>query len=429
MEKTWSLLKWLIALFCPGIFSLVIFWSILTGDWDFDTTPPWAWTIIPIVPFVGTTLLFLPIERSAIATRLSLSLVVLHAAIMLGLLVSGKWPSVAVTALILDAVFIATLLYPAIAGRGPGRLAKATIVWLALFFGMGFILALANGVVVTWRAENLAGERPYCIQYASQTDAYAYEPARTLFDLSLLKMQARIMAGGSSLFHFQNHAVLTIDDGSRSFFNWSYGQEGFLDEALNRNTPNGEEVFCRPERHFAKHLPIWHHDASPTEMSISARHFVIPEAYRPRANGNKIIINAVPPDFAPYSVSNKSPLYPAQFYSDIVVAGIGDLSAALKRRLDSGEAKPIGPEFGLDKTQLYFLPNRRTASTLYTGSNSSGHLTELIDCGPNDFRAVTCRFQFEDGGLVFSLRISDPSQWLTIEQRLRSILASFEGHR
>ena len=161
---------------------------------------------------------------------------------------------------------------------------------------------------------------------------------------------------------------------------------------------------------------------------------MIPEAYRPRANGNKIIINAVPTDFAPYSAATRSSLYPSQFYSNIIVTDANDLSAAFKRRLAFGEAKPIGPEFGLDKTELYFgrlttLPDRRTRNTLYTGSNNSEHLTEFIDCDTRSFRAAACRFQFEGDGLVFYLWISDPSQWQTVEQRLKGIFASFEQHQ
>jgi hypothetical protein len=425
MDRTWPLLKWILVLLCASIFPIALFWGLLTEGWNFDAEPPWAWAIIPLLPLANVILLSIPIERAAVATRLSLSIFALHAVIMLGLLLSGRWTSVAGTALLLDSFFLATLLLPALAGRSPGRFATATILWLSLLFGVGFPCVLAHGVVVAWRAETLADGRPYCIQYASQTDPFTYEPARTLFDLSALKMQARLMTGGSSWFHFQNHAVLMIDDDIRSFFNWSYGQEAFLNEVLNHNIRNGPEVVCRPERHFAKHLPIWRHEPIQIEMSISARHFLIPEAYRPRANGNRIIINAVPTDFVPY---DRKQHYGPQFYWDIVVSDASsvDLSAILKRRLGSG-AKPVEPQFGLNKTQLELknFPNQRAAYILYTAPENTGRLTELIDCPPPVTRP-SCRFQFVANDLVFGLSIPDPSQWQIIEQGLKKVFASFE---
>src|SRR5215470_17108097 len=87
-------------------------------------------------------------------------------------------------------------------------------------FWVGLPAALANGIVVTWRAEAIAGDRPYCIQYASQTDAFAYEPARTLFDISALKMRQRQgkAAGLSGAWIvWQDHGVLIIADTKLSF--------------------------------------------------------------------------------------------------------------------------------------------------------------------------------------------------------------------
>lgn len=433
MERIWPPLKWLPAVLLGGIIPIVVFWITLTWGRDFSAEPPWAWAIIPLLPLASITLLFLPADRLTLAIRLGLLIFALHAAIMIGLML--QWPSVAGTAFFVDILFIATLLSAEMAGGRPGRLAKATILSLVILFGMAFPLALANGIVVTWRAEALAGERPYCIQYASQTDAFAYEPARTLFDLSFLKMQARLMEGGSSLFHFQNHAVLIVDDGTRSFFNWSYGQEAFLDEVLNRNSNNKPQVFCHPEQHFAKHLPIWQHEPTQIKMSIYDRHFLIPETYRPRAISDKIIINAVPLDFAPYDISNKQQPHIAQFYYDVVVASVGsmDLSAELKQRLEGRDTKAAEPEFGLSKTHLYIgkvtqQPDRRAFVGLYAGYDSAGHVTELIECDRKglDTRLPTCRYQFVADGLIFRLTIGDPSQWQAIERRLAEIFASFE---
>jgi hypothetical protein len=429
MEGVWQVVSPVVAPLSAGIIPLIGFWVVLTNWWDFSAQPAWAWATISLVPLC-MLLLLLPARH---ATRLYFSIVVSHAATMIWLVVIGQWNSVAKTGLLLDVYFIVVSL-PTLAGV-PGRFTRATVLWIAMLFGVGFPLALAHGAVVAWRAEAVAGERPYCIQYASQTDSFAYEPARTLFDLSALKMQARLVDGGSSTFHFQHHAILVVDDGARSFFNWSYGREAFLDEVANRAIGRGPEVICQPERHFAKHLSIWRREPTRIEMSISGRSFSIPEAYRPRAHGDRIIINAVPPDFAPYDISNKGQLHIAQFYSNIVViaADMSDLAADLKRWLESGrEAKPVDGEFGLNKTLLYFgkltrLPDRRVFSTVYAGYDGDGRVTKLMECNRKglDLRTPTCRYQFVSDGLLFGLTIPDPSEWQTIERRLTETFASF----
>jgi hypothetical protein len=125
---------------------------------------------------------------------------ILHAALMFGLWEFDFWPAVTGMALFLDLLLIAVIFRPALDIRPLRRFSSATIFWVAVLFGVGLPAALTNGIVVMWRAEAIAGDRPYCIQYASQTDAYAYESARTLFDLSALKMQQRLATpGGWSL--------------------------------------------------------------------------------------------------------------------------------------------------------------------------------------------------------------------------------------
>jgi hypothetical protein len=113
MDRTWPLLKWILVLLCASIFPIALFWGLLTEGWNFGAEPPWAWAIIPLLPLANVILLSIPIERAAVATRLSLSIFALHAVIMLGLLLSGRWTSVAGTALLLDSFFLATLLLPA----------------------------------------------------------------------------------------------------------------------------------------------------------------------------------------------------------------------------------------------------------------------------------------------------------------------------
>jgi hypothetical protein len=141
---------------------------------------------------------------------------------------------------------------------------KATFLWTGSLFGIGLPLMAANAGVVIWRAESIAGERPYCIEFASQTDVFAYEPVKTLFDLTALKMQARLVFGQTgTLFTNQHHAILAIQGERTTFLNWSYWQENFLEEVKNRNWYDepgkrylNPGVRCRFETHFARRLPL-----------------------------------------------------------------------------------------------------------------------------------------------------------------------------
>jgi hypothetical protein len=446
--RGWALLKWLVAILCGGIVPFAAGYVFLTYRWDFTAEPGWAWATVSLIPLASSSLLFLPVRRLANASRAACAIMLLHAAAMVGLLASGLWQPIAGMALLLDLVLLAVVLRSALGWRSPGRFAKATILWIAVLFGVGVPLALANAAVVVWRAESIARDRPYCIQYASQTDPFAYEPTRTLFDLSALKMQTRLMSGGSTMFYWQNHAVLVVEDGERRLFNWSYNAEAFLDEVLNhdfqRKEPNrnfGPEILCRPAPHYAAHLPLWRHEPGNIELSVEGRRFSIPEAYRPRMRRDAIVINAAPPDFSPYDLSDKNQRrVSAQFYSDVAVAAHDtmDLSSMLKSRITSfSEARTVEPEFDLKKTQLYAAgtakyPDRKTmVVTLYTAYDSDGRLIKLLDCGTRRLDPSTpiCIFSFAADGLIFKLMLADPSQWQAVERTLTERFVSFEPNR
>jgi hypothetical protein len=427
--------KWLCALLCGGIVPFIGCYVFLTYAWDFTAEPGWAWATVSLIPLASTILLFVPPGQQTNASRVACAIMLLHAVLMAGLLASGRWQPIAGMALLLDLLLIAMVLRSALGWRAPGRFAKATMLWIAVLFGVGVPLALANAAVVVWRAEALAGDRPYCIQYASQTDPFTYEPARTLFDLSALKMQTRLMSGGSTMFYWQSHAVLVVEDTKRRFFNWSYKAEAFLAETLNHNLQEkepdrfGPEILCRPAPHYATQLPIWRHEPGNIELSVAGRRFSIPEAYRPRMRRDAVVINAVPPDFAPYNRSN---------YSDIGVTTdrAVDLSSILKGST-TGEARTVEPEFGLNKTQLYIAgsahyPDRKTlAATLYTAHDGAGRLTNLMTCGSKGLDPWTpnCACWFIADGLTFKLMLADPSQWQAVERTLSEKFASFELNR
>jgi ABC-type cobalamin transport system permease subunit len=84
-------------------------------------------------------------------------------------------------------------------GQRPAKLA-ASVVGLAIAAGVATALLVAQG------AGHIAGALPYCIQVADgEAD---YKPARTLFDLSGLRMWAR---RESSMF-MRHHAILVVGD-------------------------------------------------------------------------------------------------------------------------------------------------------------------------------------------------------------------------
>ena len=439
-EKMRQLGKWLLAALFGAIVPMLTFFSLLTWSWNFAAEPAWSWITVPVLPIASLTLLFLPDRGISKGVRFACAMFALHAVAMTVMLALEIWPSIAGASLSIDLMLLAAVLWPSVTAKPLGRLAKMTIVWIGTLFGACFLLALANGMVVAWRADAIAGYRPYCIQYASQTDLFAYEPARTLFDLSALKMQVRLIGGGAhAQYRFQHHAILIVDDGVYRFLNWSYWKEDFLDEVVDRKlfrdaSPGYKpRVACKLESHYATRLSVWSRDPRNFEISIANHRFSIPEEYRPRGDGPALTINAVPPDFAPYD-RQKSHL-PAQFFSDILVRDEVSVNMAerLKKRMTSfPEARTVPSEFDLNKIELYVNgiganPTRRHLVTIYTAYDSAGQLTKMIDCGPVDMdpRTPRCRFMFATDGLIFNLSIKDPSQWLAIERSLVNLFTSW----
>jgi len=262
-EFMYTTLSWVLPPLLSAIIPAITF-NILMNDWTLDTEPPWSWVMVSVIPLASSALLVLQGRWLLTASRTACAILTSCAVIIL---VFGWWRHTAGRVSLFIALLLVAVVLPAALGVIPfGRFAKATIFWIAHLFGLGFPAALANSVVVMSRAESIAGDRPYCIQYASQTDAFAYEPVRTLFDLSALKMRQRLGTAGftGTQFTWQDHAILVINDDKFTFFNWSYKQETFLDEVRNRlyygdpaRAHLAPEVFCTPQRHYTKHLPIW----------------------------------------------------------------------------------------------------------------------------------------------------------------------------
>jgi hypothetical protein len=210
-----------------------------------------------------------------------------------------------------------------------------------------------------------------------------------------------------------------------SFFYWSYREENFLDE-VDRRKYGGDDrsyhkpdVICTPKEHYATHLPVWRRVPSKFDISIAGRQFSIPEAYRPRKNGDAVFIDAVSPDFASYDpkqrLANKS--WP-QNWHDVAIsdASSTNLSSELEGIVSRYPAtEKVGPEFDLTRIQLYYddRNQRQSGGLLYTAYDDAGQLIRFIHCRPATVK-LPCRFTFLDAGLAFNLSIEDVSEWQKI---------------
>lgn len=137
---------------------------------------------------------------------------------------------------------------------------KHRLRWIVMVVAAPIVAMELNGFIVAWRAERIAGERPYCIQVAGP-DAAHYTRATSFNELSFFNMQARLFYGGSGPPRAgNNHAILVLENPS-ALLNWSYWAEDFRPEVLNHeifDVPDQKiwrpEINCAPVRHFARTL-------------------------------------------------------------------------------------------------------------------------------------------------------------------------------
>ena len=236
-------LVWLAALvpILIGVAQLEQLWT--------HTDPPWGWLVVAPLPLIG---LALALSKSApIAWRFFTCLSAAIAFIGSMMLYVQYWPAIANLLLASTVPALAGTLPGAIMARPPRLLGRATLVWTGLVLGLGLVAAFAEEFIIARNAEAHANGRPYCLQFASQKNAFEYEPVKTLFDLNGMKMRARLLAGGSTMFRNQHHAWLVIE--GQTFLNWSYMTQSFRTDVGG----NVSLVTCKAEKHFAKHLPTW----------------------------------------------------------------------------------------------------------------------------------------------------------------------------
>lgn len=114
-------------------------------------------------------------------------------------------------------------------------------------------------LLVIWRAEDVAGGRPYCIQAAHEH--FGYRAATSLQDFLGYTMRAR---RDKRLYYTSFHAVLFAERsqaqawGEPRFerFNWSYRQLQFVPIVGQGHAALSDAPDCSPLPAFAMSLPV-----------------------------------------------------------------------------------------------------------------------------------------------------------------------------
>ena len=136
--------------------------------------------------------------------------------------------------------------------------ARYVSVGLSAAFIVPIVLMLTcNQFVVRYRAERIAGDRPYCI-LVPKLGGSEYEPATRNGQLSFMNMRAiyTLTTGSRGGFYETHHALLVVDnpperDKLRDYMYWSYRAENFLPNAMSQSTRFDS---CIPKANFAATL-------------------------------------------------------------------------------------------------------------------------------------------------------------------------------
>lgn len=143
--------------------------------------------------------------------------------------------------------------------RLKARLTLAAVVMVLVLPVILFVTC--NQYIVEYRAQQIAGVRPYCILVPTD-DARIYVAATHHSQLSLFHMQAsyKWVTGSIGGYYVTNHAVLVLDK-PLDYRNWSYRSENFLTNRLInfdrlKHIGYAYKSFesCTPERNFIENL-------------------------------------------------------------------------------------------------------------------------------------------------------------------------------
>jgi hypothetical protein len=120
-------------------------------------------------------------------------------------------------------------------------------------------LPFLNGLLVIYRAESIALDRPYCIQVVAdnKNDYDNYREAKSFYDVSPFVMFTMAQpTSGSDDMAFSHHGILVLTN-PVGFMNWSYRSESFRSDVLNRGVAGENyrpKISCAPEKHFGVKL-------------------------------------------------------------------------------------------------------------------------------------------------------------------------------
>jgi len=130
---------------------------------------------------------------------------------------------------------------------------KTIFVILAIFTILVMSWSYATSLIVQWRAEEIAGDKAYCIQLGGQ--GFRYRPVQYVSDLYGLNMQGRTYSGVTSYTWQDYHAVLIVENkGDLNFYNWSYKNQNFILNSKKLVKILHLYKYCNPTENFIAHL-------------------------------------------------------------------------------------------------------------------------------------------------------------------------------
>lgn len=311
------------------------------------------------------------------------------------------------------------------------------------WFGVAIIgLILAAGIAslhvtqnVTHSASAVAGSTAYCIQVADgQAD---YRPARTLFDLSGLRMWAKRESG----MYMQHHAILVVgDEVYPRLFHWSYHAQEFVSGVRNEKIAGyGPTITCMPQRNFIGSLPMLLPQTSETDYVrfSESEAYRISKRYQPKWSGGSsrfLRLATTAPDFLPLETPWTDLVSSERDSNSVLVSWNPAWLLSLMKSSPGGQITEQSTEFGLLKSTVvsYGKDSKRYEGYryfVYADGQPYSPNTTSINCGiPSEMFPSSCQHRFLNKGrhLYFRHRPEDLPNWQNMQKRLVDLLASFE---
>lgn len=310
--------------------------------------------------------------------------------------------------------------------------------------GIALIAIVLNVLAVTQSARRIAGDSRYCIQVAGGENRY--KPARTLLDLSVLRLWGRLERG----IYFSHHAILVVDrePNRQQRFHWSYWQQqlapGFVPGLRNEEAEGyGSAVTCEPELGFAGGLR-WIIPETPDSdyVRFSAQEaYRIPKSYHAQwmggARGYWLLLGAPAPKFLALKKSREDSTEKERLNDWLIVNSDPTISAKFVDAINSDPVSVVerGVEFELQKQKLFTegSSSKAHASTRYfnpVGERADGPGPTLIWCQtPSVHDPKSCAHSFIGHGrnMSFRHRTEEVANWRDMQNRVLELLASFEA--